>query len=120
MEFKGTKGNWTVRETATIFTNGSEHRYLEIITDYRLSENHINTIAKLPLDRAECPYSLTVGQINANALLMVESKNLLEALEKARNTLFNCISELPESYQGAARNQAEMCKNVILKATRIV
>ena len=88
MEFKRTKGNWTVRENATIFSNGTEHKYLEIITDYRLSENHINTIAKLPL-------------------------------EKAKNTLFNCISELPESYQGAVREQAEMCKYVIKKATRI-
>lgn len=119
MEFKGTKGNWTVRKNATILSNGTERKYLEIITDYRLAENHINTIAKLPMDRAESPYSLTVRQINANALLMIESKNLLEALKKAKNTLFNCISELPEPYQVAVREQAELCKNAILKATRI-
>lgn len=118
MEFKGTEGNWSIRKNATMLSDGTERKYLEIITDYRLSENHINTIAKLPLNRAQSPYSLTVGQINDNVLLMVESKNLLEALEKAKNTLFNCISELPDSYQEAVRERAEMCKDVIKKATR--
>lgn len=103
MKFKGTPNDW---ET-------TKNIYGEPLIFVRADEDINNqVIAKVVMNG-------TPEENKANTQVMVVAPELLEELEKCKNTLINCINELPHSYKEAVRARVLCTKTIITKALNI-
>lgn len=101
MKNQHTQGEWKVENW-----NGVYNTTVLDQEDNMLCETYYGDELRTPAVQAE-----------ANAKLMAAAPELLRVLEECKNTLSNCVSELPDSYKKAVKQQIYKCQLAIKKAT---